>query len=215
MAVSDDDYAEYREQEAFEEMIHADREEFKEELAQRSLLHTHPEVTRVRRILDEGKTVRPVSPTAAYLFAATACEITLRKLLFAPVVAGLVHSDYAVNVVVYATARVPRNQMDQSLKALLKMAFLDLDTVSRQIGGPNILKEASQVAETRDKIIHHGEQADEEQSRFALQVAHFLFNQVFPRLLSRYGLLLREPSQQVPLLHPREGQGVFLYLPTE
>lgn len=208
---ADDDYAEYREQEAIEEMIHVEREEFKEELAQRALLHTHVEVARMRRILNEGKTVRPVSPTVAYLFAATACEITIRKLLFAPVVAGLVHSDYAVNIVVKAAARVPRSQMDQSLTELLKMAFIDLDTISRQTGGPKILKEASQVAETRDKIIHHGDQVDEEQSRFALQVAHFLFNQVFPRLLSRYGLLLRDPSQPVPLLYPREGDGIFLY----
>jgi hypothetical protein len=211
----DEDYAEYRKEEALDEMLHYEREQFKESLAQQALLRTHADVERVRRILDEARTVQPVSPTAAYLFAATVCEITIRKLLFAPVVAGLVHSDYAVNVVLKATERFPRKQMDKGLTELLKFAFLDLDTFSRQAGGPTVLKEAARVAEKRDQIMHHGDQADDEQSRFAMQVAHFLFAEVFPRLLSRYGLLIRDPSQPLPLLHPREGGGVFLYVPTE
>lgn len=213
--MGDDDVDYYRQQEALEAMLHAEREDFKEELAQNALLRTYSDVIQVRRILDEAKTVRHVSPTAAYLLAASACEITIRKLLFTPILSGLVHSEYGVNVVVSAASRLPRNQMDKALASLLRFAFVDLDKITRQTGGPSILREAATVADKRDQIIHHGAQADKVSSRFALQVAHFLLNQVFTRLLTRYGLKLLEPDEQGPHFIPAPAGDVFGHAPKE
>lgn len=187
----DDNYLDYAEQEGLEELFRQHTQEFKNDLAHAALLKTGERVDVVRAVLAEGKKVLPISPTAALVFAASASEITLKDLLFVPVLSGLIHEDFGVAIIVKLFARITRDKMAGPLTALLKQGtFINLDKEKRTSESPPILAEVGTVAKLRNDILHNGERADEASAQDAIAVADFLLNNTFQSLLALHKLYL-------------------------
>lgn len=179
-----DNLVDYEEQEALQQLFERHTDEFKKELAYHALLNTKESVLLVRKILAEGEKVLALSPTATYLFAASACEVILRDLLFVPLLRGLIHERFAVDIVVKSITRMTRDQMEGPLARLLQLlSFVDLDKIARTPKGPNIIAECRALARNRNGIMHQGEQVDESRARDALAIATFLLNDPFRKLL--------------------------------
>jgi hypothetical protein len=196
----EDDLDYYRQEEALDELFAEHTNEFKKELAFDALLKTETDVLVVRGVLEETAKVLPVSPTAAHLLAASACEMVIRKLLFVPVLTGLIHTDIAVTVVVQATSRLQRDQLDKALTTLLSsLTFTNLAKTRRTRKGSLILTEAADIAKKRDAIVHHGERADAKTAEEAMKVADYLLNNVFAGLLHEHRLRMLAPGEKQPI----------------
>ena len=194
------DEEEARADEAWTQLVDAEIEYFKSERVNDALRGTSNAVRRIYGALDEARRQISVSPTAAQVFAASASEMVQRKLLFEPILAGVVHSSFAVRIVLDATGRLPKDQLHKLLTRLLLPLFsLDLSKQFRAGASAQILTEAGEVAKVRDAIMHHGNVATNDQAALAIAVAEHLL-EVFDMLLSKYYLIRRKPGEHAGFL---------------
>ncbi len=194
------DEEEARADEAWTQLVDAEIEYFKTERVNDALRRTSDALRGIYRALDEAKRQLRLSSTAAHVFAASASEMVQRKLLFEPVLAGLVHSTFAVQIVLDATGRLQKDQLHRLLDRLLLPLFsVDLSKQFRAGATAHILKEAGEVAKVRDGIMHHGNTATHDQAAQAIAVAEHLL-EVFDVLLSKYYLIRRMPGEYVGIL---------------
>ena len=192
-----------RADDALSSMLDAEREHFKSELHHDALRGTSPAVLRIRRFIAESRKVMPVSPSGAYLLAASASEMCQRKLLFEPVLTGLIHSDFAVKVVVSAITRTSADRIHTMLASLLvPLVGIDLAQYQRAGATKPILAEAQDVAAKRNAIMHHGEVETTEAATIAIEIAEYLLDVVFEALLGKYMLRLRREDELVGFLPP-------------
>jgi hypothetical protein len=208
----EDDYLDYAEQEALEDLFRQHTQEFKNDLAHAALLKTGPRVEVVRAVLAEARKVLSVSPSAALVFAASASEITLKDLLFVPVLSGLIHEDFGVSIIVKLLTRITRDKMAGPLISLLKLStFIHLDEAKRTPESLPILTEVGNIAKQRNGILHNGERADETKAQDAIAVADYLLNDTFQSLLALHKLYMspeerdwvgRQWKTIVPLMPP-------------
>lgn len=188
------DEEEARADEALTQLVDAEIEYFKSERVNDALRGTGDALKRIYRALDEAGRQLALSPTAAHVFAASASEMVQRKLLFEPVLAGVVHSIFAVRIVLDATERLQKDQLHRLLTRLLLPLFsVDLSQQVRGGARSHILSEAGEVARVRDGIVHHGDTATQDQAAQAIAVAEHLL-EVFDILLSKYYLIRRMPG---------------------
>lgn len=210
----EDDYPDYEQQEALENLFRQHTQEFKNDLAYAALLNTGSQVEVVRELLTETRKVIAISPSAGLVFAASASEITLRDLFFVPILSGLIHEEFGVSIIVKLLTRITRDKIARPLTALLKRGtFIDLDEEKRTPESLSILVEASKIAEKRNGILHKGEFVDEASAQDALAVAEYLLNNTFQNLLALHKLRM--------LPEERDGEGrtwktiAPLFLPSE
>jgi len=194
------DEEEARADEGWTQLVDAEIEYFKSERVNDALRGTSDALKRIYRALDEAGRQLPLSPTAAQVFAASASEMVQRKLLFEPVLAGVVHSIFAVRIVLDATGRLQKDHLHRLLTRLLLPLFsVDLSKQVRAAATSHILIEAGEVARVRDGIVHHGNTATQDQAAQAIAVAEYLL-EVFDILLSKYYLIRRMPGENVGIL---------------
>lgn len=208
----DDDYLDYQNEQALDELFREHTQEFKKELAHEALIQANEPVMRVRGVLDEALRVLPISPTAAFLLAAIGCEIVIRDLLFIPILSGLIHEKLAVAIVVKSFRRMNRDELDSPLTTLLKqLTFINLEETKRRPENKPILVEARTIAKTRNAISHNGDFANEADAKKAIAVASYLLNDTFQKLLWLNGLYL-VPEDKILRFVPEEGPQIIVSL---
>ncbi|MCF8534166.1 MAG: hypothetical protein K9G48_14250 [Reyranella sp.] len=178
--------------------------QFKGERAESALRNVSPAVLRVREVIAEANRVRAVSPSATVLFAATAVEICLKKLILEPFIAGLIHNEDAAPLI--TTALVGSHALYRARQLaveLLKVAAgLDLEAHVRQGETLPFLSEAKALAGQRDAIAHRGEMATDKNAEHALLLADEMLNGVFAKLLWAFDLRMVRPDESSATARP-------------
>lgn len=169
---------------------------FKAELSKGALLKLSPSVIRVREVIAEAERVRSVSPSATVLFSAVAVEITVKKLILEPLIAGLIHNQDAAPLI--TAALVGNHALYRARDLMVKLtkvaANYDLATHTRPGGSKPLLDETKELASQRDFILHRGEMASEASAIRSLVLADAMLNGVFAKLLRAFDLQMSQPT---------------------
>ncbi len=120
------------------------------------------------------------SPTASLVFSRSATEIALRDVLLKPVAYGMVHDEIAGSLLVDLAIR--NQQFTKLLFSVLEYYGVDLKSFTREGASNNIWAEIEEVAKTRNRILHRGEKASDEQANRSIDVATILLEKIYPDL---------------------------------
>lgn len=179
----EDLYAEYKE---------AAIEEFTSERLQ-SFYIDNPEIIQAPcQVLAEGKSLLAKHPRAAFIFAAIAIEVGLKKLILHPVVYGLVHSKSTADLI---TKIVMSHVSIEKFKKLLfhildEHVGVDLETFTRSNAKKTLWKEADLIKKKRNAVMHEAVIVTSDEAQESLEVATFILESLFPKLLGKLGLIL-------------------------
>lgn len=180
---------------------------FTRELAYKALKGLSPQVLKVKAVLDEAEAVRSVSPSATVLFAASAVEITLKKLILEPLIVGLIHNEGAAEF--FTRALVGQHSLklarERVVELLEKVVGYDLKQYVRTGASISLLNETIALAKQRDGIVHRGDKATEADAAQALTLAAETLDGVFDTVLGYFDLrLIRHDDEARGYLFPRE-----------
>ena len=179
----EDLYAEYKE---------AAIEEFTGERLQSFYLADPKIIQAPSQALAEGKSLLANYPRAAFIFASIAIEISLKKLILHPVVYGLVHSE---STAVFITKLVMSHVSIEKFKKLLFHVFnehvgIDLETFTRSSATKMLWKEIDSIRKKRNAVLHEAVIVTSKAAQESLEVATFVLESLFPKLLDKLGLAL-------------------------
>lgn len=138
------------------------------------------------KMYQEAKELEENHPEASFVFATSAIEIFLKASLLKPVVYGLIHNETLAEIIAETALGQTGFERYQKLLSRLFMELVGIDVKKIQRYGSSdfLLKEASEIQKTRNKIIHQGISVAQEDSNFAINVAYgVLFHIVEPMLL--------------------------------
>lgn len=169
-------------------------EEFTGERFQSFYLN-HPEIAQApSEALAEGKSLLTNHPRAAFILAAIAIEVSLKKLILHPVVYGLVHSDSTAGLITkLVTSHVSIHKFKKLLFHILnEHVGVDLDTFTRSSTSKPLWKEADSIRDKRNAVVHEAVTVTPDEAQESLEVATFVLESLFPMLLDRLGLVLDE-----------------------
>lgn len=147
------------------------------------------------RLLEEARTVRSLSPSAACVLATTSTELTLKEALLRPLIAGLIHHEaLAQHVSALALAHTTFNRFDSLLVQIIR-EFAGLDM--KPDGGQRRQKERDPLwkgiqddRNARNRVVHEGVAATDAEANHAIATAHEVLDQVLAKVLTRLGLRL-------------------------
>jgi hypothetical protein len=165
-------------------------EEFTTERLQSYYLK-HPDMARTAiRMMEQATELSRSHPTAAFLFASSAVEITIKHLLVKPIVNGLVHNEAVADAVMDLT---PTQTGSEGFKNLLfgvlkKVAYVDLATHKRVGSNRALWDEWKQLQKDRNNLIHDGVTPSNETLGSFGPVALEFLDVVFPTVLDNLGL---------------------------
>jgi hypothetical protein len=135
--------------------------------------------------------------SAAVIFFVTAIELLLKATLLKPVVHGLVHSEGLAEVIVEQALRQPG--FDRYTKLLAKLftelVGLELTGICRPDALEPLLSECTAQQSLRNKIIHQGANANEEQAELARIVAVAVYELVVRQMLGKLRLQVVERGE--------------------
>ena len=179
----DELYAEYKE---------VAIEEFKSERLQSFYLANPKIIQAPSQALAEGKVLLKNHPRAAFVFAAIAIEVSLKKLILHPVVYGLVHIETVAGLI---TSLVMSHVSIEKFKKLLfnilyEHVGVDLETLTRSSATKTLWKEANLIREKRNAVVHEAVLVTVDEAQESLEVATFVLESFFPKLLCKLGLIL-------------------------
>ena len=179
----DELYAEYKETAI---------EEFTSERLQ-SFYVDNPEIIQAPcQVLAEGKSLLANHPRAAFIFAAIAIEVSLKKLILHPVVYGLVHNKATADLI----TKILMNHVSiDNFKKLLfhilnEYVGVDLETFTRSNVKKTLWKEAYSIKEKRNDVMHEAVNITSDKARESLEVATCVLESLVPKLLDKLGLIL-------------------------
>lgn len=162
----------------------------------RSYYVVHPEViVPAARAFKEAKALHANDHhSAALVFAASATELFLKSSLLRPVVYGLVHNESLAELVV--AAALSQTGFMRYEKLLAKLFFeltgVELTKLRRQLSAKPLLREAADIQELRNTVIHLGQAVTLEEAQHGIDVSTEVFNQVLAAVLSNLGLSLEK-----------------------
>ena len=160
----------------------------------RSYYVAHPEVlVPAVRAFKEAKALHQnAHHSAALVFAASATELFLKSSLLRPVVYGLVHNESLAELVVAAAMSQTGFVRYEKLLAKLfwELTGVELTTLSRQPAAKPLLREAADIQELRNAVIHQGQAVTLEVAQHGIDVSAEVFNQVLAVVLNNLGLSL-------------------------
>lgn len=190
---SDADYDQYM-AELYQEHKKEALQEFTTERLQSYFLKNPDLAVKAIRMLVEARQLLEASPAAALVFASSAMELGLKMVLLRPVVYGLVHTDSTAGLVTDLTlAHVGMERFRNLLfRILTDHGGVDLPTLTRPGEAKTLWQEITEVGDERNRVLHRGEEASEEQAHRAINVAALLLENIFPALVARLGLHLHE-----------------------
>ncbi len=160
----------------------------------RSYFVAHP--TLVEPAVRQLTTARSLSSQnhtdAALVFAASAVEVGLRQALFRPIVYGLVHS--APAAVIIAELSLGHMALDRFKNLLLDILAGYVGSDLRKYTHPGAAKtlweEIKDSQESRNAILHRGEQRSSADAQVALRSASAVVETLFPGVTGALGLHL-------------------------
>ncbi|XTI72389.1 hypothetical protein ACQAYK_12020 [Acidithiobacillus sp. AC3] len=167
----------------------------------RSYYVAHPEVlVPAARAFKEAKMLHANGHhSAALVFAASATELFLKSSLLRPVVYGLVHNESLAELVVAAALSQTGFMRYEKLlaKLFVELAGVELTTLRRQPEAKPLLREAADIQELRNAVIHQGQAITLEQAQHGIDVSTEVFNQMLAAVLSNLGLSLEKGGRLV------------------
>lgn len=167
----------------------------------RSYYVAHPEVlVPAARAFKEAKALLANGHHAAALvFSASATELFLKSSLLRPVVYGLVHNEALAELVVAAALSQAGFMRYEKLLAKLfaELVGVELSTLRRKSDTKPLLREAADIQELRNAVIHQGQSVTPEQALYGIEVSTEVFNQVLAEVLSNLGLTLEKGGRLV------------------
>ena len=167
-------------------------EEFTSERLQSFYLN-HPEIVQApSQALAEGKSLLTNHPRAAFILAAIAIEVSLKKLILHPVVYGLVHSESTAGLITkLVMGHVSIGRFKKLLFHILdEHVGVDLETFARSSASKTLWKEADSIRDKRNAVVHEAVTVSSDEAQEALEVATYVLESLFPVLLVRLGLVL-------------------------
>ncbi|MCB2168408.1 MAG: hypothetical protein KQI78_12170 [Deltaproteobacteria bacterium] len=142
------------------------------------------------RMYVEARKLKDNHPSAAVVFAASAIELFLKSSLLKPVVNGLVHietlAELVAKVALGSTGFIRYRKLLSGLFS--EIACIDINTIKRSGSKKLILDEASEVQDKRNLIIHKGLEVDNNDAKFAINVAYGVLHQIVNPMLLAIGL---------------------------
>ena len=167
-----------------EEILESHREDIIDEFVSERLAsyyRNHPDLTaRTESAIEEARHLLEVSPTASLVFSRSAIEITLRDVLLKPVAFGMVHDENAGSLM--AELVIGNRHFTRLLFNILEDYGLDLKNTPRQSGSKNLWAEMEEIREIRNRVVHYGEKASQEQAELSLEIAEILLRKLYPYL---------------------------------
>lgn len=162
----------------------------------RSYYVAHPDVlVPAARAFKESKALLEAGHHAAALvFAASATELFLKAALLRPVIFGLVHSEALSELVVSATLSQSGFKRYEKLLAKLffELAGIELESVARNPGAKPLLREATDVQETRNSVVHQGAEVSQAEARIAVEISTQVFDRILAEVLSSLGFTIQK-----------------------
>jgi hypothetical protein len=134
---------------------------------------------------------------AAVVFAVSCTELLLKAAILTPVMHGLVHIESLADVVVENTLSGPGYARYAKLLARLFTEFvgIDIHSLRRPESTATLLAECDAQRGLRNRIVHSGAVATEEQASAGVAIATAVFNQVVNPMLHQLGLTVEEAGQ--------------------
>ncbi|MCL0069881.1 hypothetical protein M1O19_00195 [Dehalococcoidia bacterium] len=173
-------------------------EEFRAERLQ-SFYLKHPEIAKpALNSLAEARNLVATSPTASLILAAITMEVGYRETLIKPMVYGLLNTEPAAALI---TEWVSKNirAMDKFKAVLFHIlsdyASVDLETFSRLGVQATLWQDMNTVQDRRNKVLHRGDTASSDEANHAIEVASAILETLFPMLITKLGLHLREAGE--------------------
>jgi hypothetical protein len=163
----------------------------------RSFYIKHPNVMRPAvEAIREAKALLVASRySPALVFSASAFELLLKATLLRPVVYGLVHHDALAELIVQ---RVVGRQTDIArYEGLLSQLFdslarIDLSAISRDGATMTLMKEAKELQNLRDQILHQGAHCSPPEAERAFSVAVAIYEMIVVPMVGALKLKIGE-----------------------
>lgn len=132
--------------------------------------------------------------SAALIFHVSAIELLLKATLLKPVIYGLIHNEALAEVVMrYTLGQTGFSRYGELLSELFKtLAKLDLNEIRRDGQSKTLLDECNALQSKRNKVIHQGYPATDEEAETARLVAVAVFDLVVQPMLHSLGLTVIE-----------------------
>jgi hypothetical protein len=150
-----------------------------------------------RELLKGGHTA------AAQVFAAIAVEVCLKSALLRPIVHGLVHSDWAADLVLELAlpdgpgGATPADKRFKGLlfKVLAEHGGINLCERHRPGSQANLWCETKQVRQLRNRIVHSGKAASRQKAEQAIGVAEAVLEELFQSVILSLGFHLHDGAR--------------------
>jgi hypothetical protein len=145
--------------------------------------------------LNDARSLRPLHPKAALIFAATATELGIKVVLLQPIVFGLVHTDRLAELITdLATQHTGTDRFQALLAEILKhYGGVNLKTFTRPGSTKSLWQEIKDIQTVRNGVIHRGELLDDTSAELGIAVAATILQVLFPQVLCKLGLHLHDP----------------------
>jgi hypothetical protein len=183
-AAFDDDYADYAEDEALGELRAEAIAEFQQERLS-SYYTEHPEVAQpaIDRLKEAQALFDAGFVSASLVFAISAAEHMLTYTLLRPIIYGLVHDEFAAELV--ARVEVRLGDLPKLLFPIIaKIAKVDLSTYRRHDQRSTLWQEFRRLQEIRHGVLHRGKNVGQEDASAALAVSRGMFTDVVEPVMS-------------------------------
>ncbi|QJD93240.1 hypothetical protein HH213_26040 [Duganella dendranthematis] len=140
---------------------------------------------------------------ATVVFAVSCTELLLKAAILTPVVHGLVHIESLADVVVENTFSGPGYSRYAKLLAHLFTEFvgIDIHSLQRPESNAKLLAECDAQRGLRNRIVHAGASATEEQARAGVAISTAVFNLIVNPMLHQLRLTVEDAGQ----IQPRAG----------
>ncbi len=176
-------------EEAYDQMVKEILESHREEIidefvSERMASHyrNNPDLSAAAEsALAEARSLLSSNPTASLVFSRSATEIALRDVLLKPIAHGMMHDEHGGALMVELAIR--NQQFTKLLFGVLEEYGIDLKSLSRTGASNNLWAEIQEIANTRNRILHHGgTKASNEQAERSLEIAVILLDKLYPYL---------------------------------
>jgi len=170
--------------EALDELRASAIAEFKQERL-RSYYTKHPKVAQAA--IDTLKEAQALFDAgfipASLVFAISAAEQMLMDTLLRPIIHGLVHSEFAAELIAGAYVRL--DHLPKLLFPIIaKTANVDLSTYSRHDQPITLWNEYKRLREIRNGVLHHGKRVEQGDASTALAVGRAMWTDVVEHVMS-------------------------------
>lgn len=124
--------------------------------------------------------------TAGFIFSAVAIELCMKDLIFRPFVHGIVHADFAANLIVKLVMNDNNKNTQKGLHEIIsEMGEVDLKSYKRPGSVKTIYEEIREVRSKRNSVLHAGEKVSLEDFNLSIAVASTMIQEIFPKIVHK------------------------------